>query len=36
MKFADGMKKEGIINAEEKLDTTQEEMDNVVDKGKDG
>lgn len=36
MKFADGMKEESIINAEEKLYNAQEEMDNVVDKGKDG
>lgn len=36
MKFADGVKEEGIISAEEKLETTQKEMDNVVDKGKYG
>lgn len=36
MKLADGMKEEGIISAEEKLDPTQKEMDNVVDKGKYG
>lgn len=35
MKFADGME-EGIISAEWKLGTTLEEMDNGVDKGKDG
>lgn len=32
MKFADGMKGEGIISTEEKIDTLWEEMDNGVDK----
>lgn len=36
MKFANGMKEEGIIHSEEKLDTAREEIHNVLDKGKEG
>lgn len=34
MKFADGMKEDGIISAKEKLDATEEVMDNVLNKVK--